>query len=183
MSVLMDRPTVFGSSPEVFFREQYAFRTLNGTLAVISGLLPSAISAASAVYISRVGDDLLSDVVSAIFALVALAFGGLGLRALWGWVCNTRIQVEINEDGIVHGNRFWPWDRVRSFAGTRYDNGVCLEFTPRTTGVWGGGRLHTTPLLTEEQYVELARELSHWLSSRFAHVEVATYPLRATSDS
>jgi hypothetical protein len=109
--------------------------------------------------------------------------GGLGLWALWNWIQNRRVTVEINADGIMYGNRFWPWDRVRSFAGTQYDNGVCLGFTPRGRGVWGGGGLPTTPLLTEEQYVELAGELIHEISERYPEVIVAMYPLRATADS
>jgi hypothetical protein len=178
----MDRPTVSCAGPAVFFRGQYVYRTLNGTMAVITGLLSGAICAAAAVYISRRDEELLTVVVSVIFAVVALVFGGLGLWMLWAWVRNRRILVEINEDGIICGNRFWPWDRVRSFAGTRYDNGVCLGFTPRGTGVWGGGGLQTTPLLTEQQYVELARELSRCILARFPDVEVAMHPLKPTTD-
>ena len=157
VSDLIARPTVTNSSPRVFFRGQYDFRTRNGVMAVISGLVPSAIAAAAAVYISTLGEDWLSYVVTGIFALVAFVFGMAGLWVLWGLVRTRRDLVEINADGIIYGNRFWPWDRIRSFAGKHYDNGVSLEFTPRHTGVWGGGQLPTTPLLTDQQYVELAR--------------------------
>ncbi|MEX2308219.1 MAG: hypothetical protein WD738_11530 [Pirellulales bacterium] len=178
----MDSPTVSCAGPAAFFRGEYIFRTLNGTMAVISGLVPSAIAAAVAVYISTMGEDLLSDFVSAIFALVALIFGALGLWTLWSWIRNRRVPVEINEEGIVCGSRFWPWGRVRSFAGMRYDNGVCLEFTPCRRGVWGGGTLPTTPLLTDQQYVELARKLDQCISARFPHVIVAMVPEDATAD-
>jgi hypothetical protein len=172
-----------GMKTAVFFHGQYVFRTLNGTVAVVSGLLPSTIFIAVAAYILSKDAEWLTIVVAAIFAAVALVFGGAGLWALWGWVRNRCVQVEINENGIIYGNRFWPWDRVRSFAGTRYDNGVCLEFTPRWTGVWGGGGLATTPLLTDEQYIELAREVSRCISARFPHVVVAMHPLKATAKS
>jgi hypothetical protein len=179
----MDRSTLSSAGPAVFFRGQYVFRTLSGTMSVIVPLLSSAICAAPIVYFSSRDEELLMVVVSAIFAAVALVFGGLGLWTLWSWVQNRRIPVEINADGIIYGNRFWPWDRVSSFAGTRYDNGVCLGFTPRGMGVWGGGSLPTTPLLNEQQYVELARELSRCISARYPDVVVAMHPLKATADN
>jgi hypothetical protein len=111
-------------------------------------------------------------------------FGSVGLWTLWSWIRNRRIDVEINEDGIICGNRFWPWDRVRSFGGTRYDNGVLLGFTPRgMTIVWGGGGLPTTPLLTEHQYIQLARELRRCVSARFPDVDVAMHPVEPPADS
>jgi hypothetical protein len=182
LSVLMESPTVSHGAPRVFFRGEYVFRTVNGAMAVMTGLGASAVSAAVAVCIARLGEDLLSNVVAVIFGAVASVFGGVGLWTLWSWIRARRVQVEINEVGIVCGNRFRSWQRIRSFAGTRYSNGVCLGFTPRRTGVWGGGSLPTTPLLTDQQYVELARELGPWISARFPDVVVAMNPEVATSD-
>jgi hypothetical protein len=175
--VILDQP------PVVFFRGQYVCRSFNGGMAAISGFVASALATAFAVYNSRMGNGVLSDVVSGMFALLALIFGGLGLWEFWGLASNRRVDVEINEDGIVCGNRFRPWDRVNTFVGKRYNNGVCLGFTPRRTGVWGGGDLPTTPLLTDQEYVELAREMIRQLSNRFPHLLIITHPTAATSDS
>jgi hypothetical protein len=179
----METRSLSVGGPRVFFGGQFVYRTLNGAMAVIAVLVTSAIMAAIALTIRRMGEDLLSDVVSAGFGMGALVIGGYGLWALWSWVRNRCIHVEVNEDGIVCGNRFRPWERVHAFEGVRYDNGVCLRFTPRRTGVWGGGMLPTTPLLTDEQYVELARDVSQGLTARFPHVVVAMHPLKATADS
>lgn len=173
----IDRPTRCYASPLVLFRGRYVFRTLNGTMAVLISFLASVICTVLAVFVLKTEGEVLPKVVATIVLAGALIFGGLGLRALWGWVRNERIYVEINERGVVRGNRFWPWERIQLFTGTRYDNGVTLEFTPRwNTIVWGGGQLPTTPLLTVQQYVELAHELSQFLSTRFPHVEVAMQP-------
>ncbi len=157
----------------MLFRGQYAFRTLNGVMTIVVALVASAVFVAVAIPSLRLVRE-----VSLAFALGALAFGGIGLRALWGWIHNERIPVEINEDGIIRGIRFWPWDRVHALGGTHFTNGVRLGFVPRGRIVWGvGGDLPTTPLLTEAQYVELAREVSGCISARFPHVTVAMQPV------
>jgi hypothetical protein len=165
-------------APAVFFRGQYEFRTLNGTMAVIAPLLAGVIFAAIALFAPRKDGELLPRVVAVGFGIWAFGFGGLGVWALWSLIRNRRVDVEISEDGILDGSRFWPWDRVQSFAGMRYDNGVFLEFRPRKAIGWVGGSLPTTPALTDEQYVELAKEVSRGISARFPHVVVATHPLR-----
>lgn len=165
----MPRPPL-SQSPAVLFRGEYVFRSINGTMAVIVPLLTSAVFAVLAAYIESLA------AVRAAFAVGAIVFGGLGLWTLCAWIGNNRIRVELNEDGIVSGNRYWPWEKVRSFAGLRHSNGVCLAFTPREL-TWGGCDLPTTPLLTEQQYVDLARELSRCVAVRFPDLEVAMYPL------
>lgn len=173
----MNRLTLSYAAPRVLYRSHYVFRTLNGTMAIVVALLISALLAAVAVYGPVRGRELPLVVVRAGFALVALTFGGIGLRALWGWIRNDRIRVEINEDGIVHGNRFWSWHRVHSFEGIRYTNGVALGFTARGVMVGlGAGTLPTTPLLSEQEYAELAREVSRCTAARFPHVDVAIEP-------
>ena len=164
------------SSPVVFFRRDYTFRTLNGTMAVIAALLASAMLATVAVYVWKKAEEVLALVVGAVFASGALIFCGLGLWVMWSWLRNRRVTVEINEDGIICGSRFWAWDRVHYFAGRRYSNGVCLEFTPSRGVVSGGGDLPTTPLLTDQEYVQLARTLSQCISARFPHVTVVMEP-------
>jgi hypothetical protein len=176
----MDRPTPSSTGPAVFFRGQYAFRSLNGAMAVLVLLLAGSIFAVLATTIATHDDDkLLSTIVRVGFAGFALVFGGSGLRALWGWVRNHRVVVEINADGILRGQKFWPWDQVRTFAGTSYDNGVSLEFTPRRM-MWGTGALPTTPHLTVDQYVALARELDEFLSVEFPNVKVLLLPQAPT---
>ena len=172
----MARPTAACDGRAVFFRGEYVIRTLNGTLAVISGLAPGALAAAIAFYISTTTADMLSHVVSAIFALVALVFASAGLWALGSWVCDRRTRVGVNEDGLFAGNRFWPWGEVRAISGIRYRNGTCLRFTPRRKFLWSDGTLPTTPLLTDQQYIELARELGQCLLVRFPHLLVGTAP-------
>jgi hypothetical protein len=170
------------TGPVVFFRRDYAFRTLNGTMAVIAALLASALSGAVAVYAWKTGEGVLVHVVAAVFASGALIFCGLGLWATWSWIGNRRVHVEINGDGIICGDRIWPWDRVHRFVGRRYSNGICLEFTLSRGVVLGGGHLPTTPLLTDKEYVELARTLDQCISARFPHVVVAMEPEDATAD-
>jgi len=170
------------TGPVVFFRRDYAFRTLNGTMAVIAAILSGALLGAVAVYAWKTGEGVLVHVVAAVFASGALVFCGLGLGAMWSWIGNRRIHVEINGDGIICGDRFWQWDRVHCFVGRRYNHGVCLEFTLSRGVVLGGGDLPTTPLLTDKEYVELARTVDQFTSARFPHVVVAIEPKDATAD-
>jgi hypothetical protein len=175
----MNKPTVSHAAPKVFLRGEYAFRNVNGAIAIIGPLVMGAILAFSAVYIPGAGDTSLSRIVNIVLAVGALVLSGFGLWALWGWVRNARIRVEINENGIIRGDRFWPWEQVRSFAGWQYVNGVSLEFKPRGMMiVWNRGDLPITPLLSEQQYIELARELQQCISKRFPHVDVALHPLK-----
>jgi MFS family permease len=174
------------STSQVFFRGHYVFRTLNGAMAASVSFLTSAIFAALAAYVPNlrgVRVDLLLNVVRAGFVLGAIVFGAICVRVLWGLIRSHRIQVEINEYGIISGNRFWPWAEVGSVTGTRYSNGVSLGFIPRGTMIaLGAGELPTTPLLTDQQYVELAQELSCYISTRFPHVNVAMQPLEPLGD-
>lgn len=179
----MNRPTLSDASPHVLFRGRYVFRTPNGVgafiLPVLFGGAFVAIVIATSTYDGR---DPIVAFGNVWFALGGLLFFGLGLRALWGLIRNERIVVEINEAGIIRDKRFYPWDQVRSFEGTRYSNGVSLGFT--TSGKMAGfapGELPTTPLLTEEEYMELAREVSRYISSQFPHVQIAMEPLEPPS--
>jgi hypothetical protein len=175
LTVFMSRLPV-SRSAAVLFRSKYVFRSLNGTMAVIVPLLMSVIFGVLSEQVLKAGNDLLVDFVRFGFSVGAVVFGGCGPWTLWAWIGNRDVRVEISEDGIVSGNRFWPWRRVRLFAGMRYSNGVCLAFTPRAM-MWGGCDLPTTPLLTEQQYIDLAREVSQRIAVRFPDLEVALQPL------
>lgn len=174
------------STSQVFFRGQYVFRTRNGAMAASVSFLTAASFAALAAYVPSlrgVRVDLLLNVVRASFALVTIVFGAICVRVLWGLIRGHRTHVEINEYGIISGRRFWPWAQVGSVTGTRYSNGVSLGFIPRSTMIaLGAGELTTTPLLSDQQYVELAQELCRYTSTYFPHVNVAMQPLDPLGD-
>ena len=169
----IEKTTHGSDTPAVFFRGHYSFRSFNCAAGVLATSVASFI-------LAFLVPDMPWGFVSVVFILSALLWGGLGLRMLWGWIRNESAYVEINERGIVRGKNFWPWEQVNSFYGTSYANGVRLDFmTHRITyGFYGGSNLSTTPLLTNNQYVELAKELIHYLATEYPDVDVDPLPRR-----
>ncbi len=159
----------------ILFRAQYAWRTVNGALAVIVPLLVSGVFAFISANEFSLNVDSLQVVVGCGFAVGALVFGGLGLYCLRNWIAGRIDCVEINTDGIVYRQRFTPWSDVRSFYGIQYDNGIMLKYIPNRS-TWGDGSLPTTPLLTEQEYFELAQTLAKLIGGTFPHVDVLPQP-------
>lgn len=161
------------------FRGQYCFRTLNGTLASV---VPLLFSVSFAVISSRVfakADDLLQRQVGYGFGVGSLVVGSVGLYALLGVITNRRIEVEINEDGIINGSRLRPWNEVNSITGKKYFNGVCIEFSAG----WRTMSAPTTPLLTEQRYIEIVQELHRRIAVRFPNVKIAMLPVDVSDTS
>ena len=168
-----ERPTPCCDTPVIFFHGQYSFRSLNSATGVLVTLIPSAafiFTAASFPW----------SFTSVAVILFTLLFGGIGIRMLWGFIHKECTYVEINKQGIIRGKHFWPWEEIQLFQGTSCDNGVCLGLMLRKI-TWGSGKLPTTPLLTNNQYIKLAKELSHYLATEYPDVIVAPQPKRELS--
>ncbi len=180
--MVMADPSSATKSPTLF-RGQYVFRSRNGTLAMILPLLVCIVCVAIAVQAFREGAESPVRVVGSAFAIGALVFGGLGLYVLFSWIGNKCERVQIDDEGVTHRNRFTPWSKIRSFHGTRFDNGICLGHMPIARFFWGDGSLPTTPLLTEQEYVDLARRLHSRIGHRFPNVIVYMHPVEPTGGS
>jgi hypothetical protein len=163
-------------SATVYFRGEYSFRTLNGTMAaVISLLVSGGFTFLAARFLVR-SDSSHEVLVGNGFTISAIVFGILGLYALSSWIANRRVEVEINEEGIRKGRRFWAWEEIRSFGGLQYINGVCLQWTSR----WRTFSAPTSPLLGEQEYAALAHQLSRCVAVQSANVDIAMCPADAS---
>ena len=172
-----EKPTCCSDTPAIFFRGQYSFRSFNCAAGVLLTFVFSAMFVfAAASFPWSFG--------CFIFVFIALGLGGVGMRMLWGWIHKESTYIEINEHGIVSGKRFWSWKQVHSFHGTSYANGVRLDFMTRkiTYGFYAGGNLSTTPLLTKNQYVDLAKKMSHYLATEYPNVVVDPLPRPCSND-
>lgn len=159
----------------ILFRGQYVWRTVNGTWAVAILLLVSIVSVGVSSSVFSQSTDSLAVLVGGGFSVGAIGFGGLGLYCLRNWIAGRVDRVEVNTDGILYRQRFTPWSDVRSFYGQQFDNGIMLTYIPNRS-MWGNGSLPTTPLLTEQEYCELAQTLAKLIGGTFPHVEVFPQP-------
>jgi hypothetical protein len=163
-----------------FYSGEYVCRTWNGAMSAIVPLLFAGFFGFITATIFSEMRGTLALVVGGSFAAGALFFAIMGFLALIAFIGNRRILVEIGDKGIQHGNRFTPWAEVKEFRGTRYANGVCLGFTPtRRPFVSGDGNLPTTPLLSEQEYVELAQKLLERVVVQHANLSVVMLPIDA----
>ena len=171
--------STFTKDSTILFRGQYVFRSRNGVGAMAIGLSVSIVFAIIAAHEFRGGDGLLSLLVGSGFAIMGLVFGGLGLFVLHSWIGNKCERVQIDDEGITYRNRFTPWTKICAFNGTRFDNGIRLGYTPKARCYWGNGSLPTTPLLTEQQYRDLAKQLHSHIGHRFPKVVVGMFPVES----
>ena len=143
-------------------------------LALLTSLVLSAISW----YLYDAQDDGVTRMVAACFAIGAVIFGALGLYVQVQLIRGKCDDVLIDESGITYRNRFRSWGDIRSFHGTRYSNGICLGYVPKTWFIWGDGSLPTTPLLSEQEYINLAQRLQASIS--FPDVIIESHPVSPT---
>ena len=164
------------TTSSILFDGEYTYRTWNGTMAVFVSLLVCAIFGVFAVLLLGAQEEPLAQVIGSAFGIAALIPGGRGFYALIAWLGNWRDCVQIDDEGITYRDRFIPWTKIRSFHGTRFDNGICLGHFCTAKFFWGDGSLPTTPLLTEQEYVDLARRLQSRIGKRFQHVQIELCP-------
>ncbi len=171
------------STSRILFHRQYIFRTLNGTLAAILPLSFGIVFVSIAVNLLGNPRDTLTQCVGIGFLIGGIFFGGFGMLASFAWITNKRHDLTISEDGVTFRDHFKSWDEIGAFYGTRYGNGICLGYSPRSRIPFGDGSLQTTPMLTEREYEALALEVYNCIGSRFSHVDVAMHPKESSSGS
>jgi hypothetical protein len=107
--------------------------------------------------------------------LVGVAFG------LAYMVQGRERVVRVTEHGVTRGRKHWPWVRIARFGGIKYSNGIAITFQLRGRG-HGTRILITTPLLTAEQFVELARTVKAFAAETKTDVLVVEEPEVPTPD-
>ncbi len=123
----------------------------------------------------------LSKFVGATFAIGAIGLLSASLYALIAILIGRAVKAIVATDGITHGHRFVPWEEISEFYGTIYDNGICLGYTPAGRKIYTERQLSTTPLLTNDQYRELTKEIREHISATQPHVRIDMTPRQPTT--
>jgi hypothetical protein len=111
--------------------------------------------------------------IAALFGAGSLAFAWMIVFALYSWATKSEVFVRITEDGIEHGRKFWPWERIAAISGEYFTwpEGVTLIMRPRGT-VCRERYLSVNRRLSEPEFVELMNRLKEYLSARYPQVRV-----------
>jgi hypothetical protein len=154
---------------QTYFHGESIARSFSGVLNFVVITVAAAAFAANGLEQRRGNATLFACLI-----YEATGLAGIALWLGWGIIFNRRVVVEISDEGILHGKRFWPWAEIETFGGMALGEGVKLFFIVRGRS----DRMHrlpTTPLLTNGQFRELALALRA-LPERSATARIETTP-------
>jgi hypothetical protein len=177
------RPTLDYANPTAFFDGAYRYRSLSGVVgALVTGGFAVALLFAWRM-LPAVG-IVQNRVMWFLGGLLLLLAAAMVAGCVWlvvGMVRGTEQRVRVTDHGISQGKRLWPWVRIARFGGVRHLGGVAITFQLRGRG-HAVRTLVTTPTLTAEQFVNLARTVKAFAGETYPHVLVVEEPESGSSD-
>jgi hypothetical protein len=105
-----------------------------------------------------------------IIGLVCGLFIFMGCKLLWRWLAGGTLLLEISDEGVRYGRRYFAWEQIRWIGGSSERGRVQLAM--KCQGVPRELPLFVDEPLTVDRYDALMQELSAALRERYPHVAV-----------
>ena len=152
---------------QVFLSAEYRYRTLESLIAVA---MSGAIGVGLLWFVPH-----MSGWVKALPIALSTAFVLLAIAGLW-WMVRNRVDcVRIDDEGIRHGSRYWPWEQVRWLYAIGDKSSPAIDLQLQAVGEFTVVGLPLTPKLSAEQYEDLIRRIRRTIGGAHPRLQLGGY--------
>ena len=164
------------AAPKAFFDGAYRYRSVNGltSVAVTTGFGGALLFARQRTLATLGFEHVWWCLAQGIGLLGAAALVAAAVSVIFILQGRER-AVRVTEHGITHGRQHWPWVRMAEIGGMKYTNGIAIKFHLLGRG-HATRTLITTPLLTQEQFAELARTVKDFARAAYPQLRFVEEP-------
>ncbi|GEM_PF-4534800 len=176
------------ATPRIFFRGRYQCRNwlqLGGCIGLFAFAAMFAFAALqwrSVINSLSALDDIpILSLLAVACALLSLAFLAASAYVIWTYVEGREWSVLITEDVISRAGRLREWREIERVYAVHFASGVNVEFILRHASIPLPRAVELHPLLSAEQYSNLARILQEHVVPRHPHLKVDPQAMHSSS--